>query len=213
MKIAVIAANGRSGAAFVTAALEAGHQVWAGTYGDHSFYPHPNLTIVPCDAANPEDMYILVKDKDAVVSLIGHVKGSAANVQTLAITHAIRAMKIFSVRRIVSLTGTGVRFPNDKISLADRFFTIGIRILDYARVKDGIAHAKALQESELDWTIIRVAKLQNIPEHPFGLSTVGPSKSIVSRKSVAKAILQVLGRGEFIQQAPMITSEKSGTTN
>jgi len=207
MRIAVIAANGRSGIAFVTAALEAGHQVWAGTYGDHSFYQHPNLTIVPCDASNPEEMYVLVKDKDAVVSLIGHVKDSAPNVQTLAITHAIRAMKIFSVQRIVSLTGTGVRFPGDKISLIDRFVTLGIRIIDYGRVKDGINHAKALQESGLNWTIIRVAKLQNIPEHSFGLSTVGPAKSIVSRKTVAKAILRVLETGEFNQQAPMVTSE------
>ena len=117
-------------------------------------------------------------------------------------------MKIFSVNRIVSLTGTGVRFPGDKISLIDRFMTIGIRFIDYARVKDGINHAKALEESGLNWTILRVAKLQNGAAHGFSINLHGPARGVVSRKTVAKAILEVLEQGTFIHQSPIIGSGK-----
>ena len=52
MKIAVIAANGRSGQAFVEAALKAGHSVNAGVRHISTLEPHPNLVITECDATN-----------------------------------------------------------------------------------------------------------------------------------------------------------------
>ena len=77
MNIAVVAANGRSGRAFVEQALAAGHSIRAGVHSG-SLTSHPNLTVVECDATVPSDVENLIKDQDAVVSFIGHVKGSPA---------------------------------------------------------------------------------------------------------------------------------------
>jgi len=126
------------------------------------------------------------------------------DVQTSAIQKVVAAMSELGVKRIVSLTGTGVRFPGDNISLVDRFLNLSIGIIDPARVKDGKNHVDVLKASGLDWTVIRVLKLQNTPPRPFALSEHGPTRWYVSRQEVAQAVLQVLEQHSFIKQAPII---------
>ena len=209
MKIAVIAANGRSGQAFVKAALAAGHQVRAGVFSKSNLKPHPKLTIVHCDATKEADVKNLITGCDAVVSLIGHVEGSAPDVQTVAIQKIVAAMKQTGVKRLVSLTGTGVRFAGDKIILIDRFLNLGLSLVDPKRLKDGRNHAEVLKNSGLDWTLIRVLKLQNVKPRAFALSQHGPTKWYVGRQEVAQAILEVLAKGSFIKQAPIISPFKT----
>lgn len=205
MKIAVIAANGRSGQAFVEAALNAGHTIRAGVRGKSQLKPHSNLTVVECDATNEAQLKNLLAGQEAVASFIGHVKGSEPNVQTIAIQKVVDVMKELGVKRLVSLTGTGVRFPGDKISLIDRFLNLSISVIDPARVKDGKNHVEVLKNSALDWTVIRVLKLQNVPPKPFSLREHGPTKWYVGRQEVAQAVLQVLEQRSFIKQAPIIS--------
>lgn len=208
MNIAVIAANGRSGNAFVKQALAAGHSVRAGVYKSNNLQEHPNLTIVECDATNKDDLANLIKGQDAAVSFIGHVKGSPAQVQTNTMRVLVEAMNEQNITRLVSLTGTGVRFPGDKITLMDRILNLSISIIDPARIKDGKDHVAFLQQTDLDWTIIRVLKLQNVKAKPFTLKQSGPTKLYVGRDEVAKATLQVLEQNTFICRAPIISKAK-----
>jgi len=204
MKIAVIAANGRSGQAFVKQALKAGHLINAGVRGNSYLEPHANLKIIECDATNENQLKKLLSGQEAVASFIGHVKGSEPNVQTVAINSVIKVMKELGIRRLVSLTGTGVRFPGDKITIIDHILNLSISIIDPARVSDGRNHVEAIKASELDWTVIRVLKLQNVNLKPFKLLENGPTKWYVGREEVANAVLQVLEEHSFINKSPII---------
>jgi len=208
MKIAVVAANGRSGSIFVKYALSAGHQVRAGVYQNNTLTSHPNLVVVTCDATNKDDIDKLINDQDAVVSFIGHVKGSPAHVQTDAIKVISEVMSQKRITRFVSLTGTGVRFFGDNISIIDQILNAGIKIVDQARIQDGKDHVELLKKTNLDWTVIRVLKLQNTQPKGFKLTTHGPSKLVVSREEVAKAVLEVLRDHSFIRQTPIISEPK-----
>jgi hypothetical protein len=209
MKIAVIAANGRSGRAFVDIALKSGHQVTAGVHSHNNLSRHPSLKVLRCDATNKQDLIKLIVGQDAVVSFIGHVKGSPKDVQTSAITGIIDVMNELDIKRLLSLTGTGVRFPGDKITLLDRILNISISIIDPNRVKDGIAHVNIIKDSDLDWSVLRVLKLQNIKDKSYILLNNGPSKPFVGRKEVAKAILEMIVSETFIKKAPMIAKLKN----
>ena len=203
MKIAVVAANGRSGRIFVEKALAEGHFIRAGVHSG-SLAPHKNLTIVECDATNPTDVANLIKGQDAVVSFIGHVKGSPARVQTEAMKVLSSAMGTLGIKRLVSLTGTGVRFPGDRVGFVDWFLNTGIALVDPERIQDGKDHVALLQKSQLDWTVIRVLKLQNVKPESFSLKLHGPTKWFVGREEVALATLRVLADNSFIRQAPII---------
>jgi putative NADH-flavin reductase len=204
MKIAVIAANGRLGRVFVEEALMAGHIVRAGVRGQSNFVPHPNLEVIRCDATDPQDLKSLLQGQDVVVSCLGHVRGSAADVQTVATRAIIQVMLQLGIVRFVDVTGTGVRVKGDKIGIVDLLLNLAITIIDPARVKDGRDHSTILQNSSLDWTTIRVLKLQNSPAKPFSLNLHGPTKWLTGRREVARAMLQVIEQHEFIKQTPII---------
>ncbi len=205
MKIAVIGASGRTGRVFVEQALSAGHTIRAGYHHKNKIVANNNLTVVNCDATNATDIANLLANQDAVVCLIGHVKGSRPRVQTDATKVLIDAMQQSDLKRIISLTGTGVRFSEDKITLLDRILNYTISLIDPNRVQDGREHVQLLKQSNLDWTVIRVLKLQNTLPKPFQLTLHGPTKWWVSRNEVARAILQVLDNGTFIKKAPIIS--------
>jgi len=205
MHIAVIAANGRLGAEFVKTALAVGHSIRAGVRGTHTLAAHPNLEILECDATDPEQLKQLLKDQQVVVSAIGHVKGSAEDVQTIATKNILQVMQELEIKRFVDVTGTGVRFPGDKIGLVDIFLNLAVGIVDPARVKDGIDHVEVLKASDRDWTTIRVLKLQNVAPHPFLLRINGPTKWYVGREEVAQAMLGVIENNTFIKQAPILS--------
>ena len=192
------------------AALAAGHSVTAGVYhAEVAIAAAGHLSIKLCDATDPHEVRALVEGQDAVVSLLGHVQGSAPDVQTRAMHTIITAMKESGVRRLISLTGTGVRFPGDTISFVDAVLTNAVKIVDPKRIKDGIQHAELIKKSGLDWTIIRVMKLQDFPPKPFVLTQHGPGKMVVSRQEVAQAILQVLEKQTFVGQAPVISAPRT----
>lgn len=204
MNIAVIGANGRSGVEFIKAALSRGHIVTAGAYRGPVHIKHKNLRVVLCDATKPAELRKLLKGQQAVVSLLGHVPESDQNVQTRAITNAVNIMTELGLRRIVSLTGTGVRFTGDRISLADRALNAGVSLVDPARVRDGRAHVEVLRASGLDWTVVRVLKLTNGKPNDFRLSLHGPAKVMTPRSEVAMAIVQILEEDIFVKKAPII---------
>ncbi len=204
MKIAVIAANGQSGQAFVEQALAAGHSVNAGVYGKNCLKSHLSLRISQCDATNTEQLKNLLAGQEAVVSFIGHVNGSEPDVQTVATRKIVVVMKELGIKRLISLTGTGVRVIGDKITLLDRILNLGIAIIDPARVRDGRNHVEVIKASGLDWTVLRVLKLQNVKPKPFKLLENGPTKWCVGRQEVARAVLEVLEERSFIWKTPII---------
>ena len=206
MKLAVIAANGRSGKAFVELALAAGHEIRAGIFGTNTLAPHEHLAVVPCDATNQKELENLLAGQDAVVSFIGHTKGSPPQVQADAMRRLVPVMQKLHIQRLVSLTGTGVRRDGDRIPLIDRLLNLGIGIIDPARVADGREHVGVLEGSTLDWTVIRVLKLQHVRPAPFKLTLHGPTKWYVGREEVAQAVLQTLEENTFIRQSPIISN-------
>ena len=99
MRIAVVAAGGRSGQAFVELALLHGHNVNAGVHGKNHLAPHSKLTVIPCDATRESDVAQLLKGQQVVASFIGHVKGSKANVQTTVMQTTLQMMSMQSEAR------------------------------------------------------------------------------------------------------------------
>lgn len=205
MIVAVIGANGRSGKQFVNAALAAGIKVRAGVRGPHDLEEHTDMTIVACDALSKREITNLIKGSDAVVSLIGHGPGVSATVQKTATEYTLAAMKEHGIKRFVSLTGTGVRMPGDRPGLMDRIGNWVITQVDPERVRDGIAHAHVMMQSDRDWTLLRVLKLTN-GKHSGAVELAAnvPSELFTPRARVAAAIVQLLQTDDFIRQAPVV---------
>lgn len=207
--VAVIAADGRTGRAFVAAALDSGMIVRAGYHSSCDVLPSDeHLTAVQCDATSESDVRTLLNGADVVVSLVGHVKNSPASVQTDSIKTIAKVMKEYGLRRIISLTGTGVRLKGDTPSFIDKVLNICIRLVDPHRINDGVEHVKFLMSSNLNWTIIRVLKLTNgTSQGTVKFSLHGPAELLTSRVRVAHGIVQIINNDLYNQQAPIVQGE------
>ncbi len=206
--VAVLGADGRSGQECVTALLNAGYMVRAGVHSG-SLEPRAGLTQQECNVMNKSDIQALLQGASIVVSLIGHGKGSPVNLQVTAIRNCIEALQDQPDSRLISLTGTGVRFPGDKPSLIDHILNISIKLIDRNRIIDGIEHAKVMQQGPVNWTLVRVLKLTNGKHHGTPhLTTGGPAELFTPRARVAAAIVEIIRTNTFHRQAPVVSRSK-----
>ena len=205
MKIAVIGSSGKSGLKFIDNAINQSFQIRAGINRDNKLKENANLEIVKCNALDLDQVINLLTGCQAVVSLIGHKRNSPADLQSKSIENVIEAMKKNGIKRLVSLTGTGVRVKGDKITIIDRILNFTIKLIDPKRIKDGIKHAEIINKSDLDWTIIRVLKLHDLYTGKFKLSQNGPTKILASRIEVAQAILQTLNDESYLKKLPILS--------
>ena len=203
--VAVLGADGRSGRECVSALLAAGYKVRAGVHSG-KLPQHDRLTQQHCDVMSQAEVRSLLKNADVVVSLIGHGKNSPKNLQTTAIKNCITALKNNPSARLISLTGTGVRLSGDKPSLIDRILNISIKLIDPNRIQDGIEHAKVLQTSSADWTILRVLKLTGGKhEGRPQLTSGGPAELFTPRARVAATIVDIIKTDSYHCQMPVIS--------
>lgn len=208
MKLAVLGASGRTGRLLVEQALARGHEVRV-LVRDPARLPlrHERLAVVRGDATNADDVADTVAGRDAVLSALGHAKGSPKDVQTTATRHLVAAMKAAGVTRVLSLTGAGVRDPHDKPKLVDQVFGLLLATLSRDVLRDAEAHARVLRESGLETTLVRGPRLTSGPR--TGVYRVGyigkDSGTQVSRADVADFMLRELEEGAWIHQAPVVS--------
>lgn len=108
MRLAVFGGSGRTGRPLVERALAQGHTVRALVRTPTKVkFQDARLELIQGDATDAAAVARTVQGTDAVVSVLGHVKGSPKDVQTVATRHMVAAMKAHEVERIISLTGAG----------------------------------------------------------------------------------------------------------
>lgn len=204
--VAVLGANGNTGRELVTALLDAGYAVRAGVHRNDDAVPqHEHVTVVRADARDPDAVTHLVHGSTAVFSAIGHNRASGTDVQTVAMKNLVNTAAVHGVKRVVSLTGTGVRATGDTPELLDTALNTMLGVIAPQRVQDGIDHTRVLKTSNLAWTVIRVLLLTTGASQPFGLTPHGPALRFTSRKTVAQAFIRVLETNRYIAQMPIIS--------
>lgn len=204
----VFGASGRTGRHLVGQALERGHLVTAFVRDPSKLrMEHEGLKIVEGDVMDAARVEEAVIGGEAVLSVLGHTGTSTKDVQTGGTRNIVAAMKKYGVRRIVSLTGAGVRDPKDRPKLFDKGITFLLKTLQRDVLEDAERHARVIEESGLDWVIVRAPMLtdgERRGEYRVGYVGKG-SGSKVSRADVAGFMLDQLESDEFLRQAPMVS--------
>ncbi len=208
MKICIFGADGRTGVEIIKYAKNKGYEIIAFVYNEHSleFMKH-DITIVKGNVLDYTQVREACVGVDVVASALGHIKDSDPRMQTKGMSNIVRAMKENNIQRIVSLTGTGVRMPGDTPSLIDSILNFSIKILDRDRIEDGIAHAEVLQNSGLEWTIVRVLKLTDSQKMSgtYILTMGGPAELQTSRSKVARVMIDVIEQKKYFGTMPVVS--------
>ena len=211
MKIAIFGATGRTGRPLVDEALARGHEVRV-LVRDSSRLSivNPKLTIVQGDVMNPASVEETIQGQEAVISVLGHVKGSPADIQTVATRNIINAMHKHGLKRLVSLTGASVGDPHDQPKLADRVVWL-VMNMPFGGFKETLVdarnHLALLQASDLEWVVVRGPRLTEGPRR--GQYKVGfisrESGMELSRADLPDFLLKELTDNTYLGQLPLIS--------
>lgn len=214
MHIALIGASGRTGVHAVRRALASGHQVTAfARTPDKLGLSHDRLKVRELDltAATAETRLAEgLADVDAVISTLGPDAAGKPAVMGIAAERLIHASRRAGVKRIVWMTGAGVKLSGDKAS-AIRSIVRGIMKLVAGEVlRDSEMAAHTIASSDLEWTIVRVPMLKDEPASGTLAGSDNPPKPVaLSRDGIAAFMLDSVELNKFIHAAPFLSQGES----
>ena len=208
MRVAIFGASGRMGRPLVEQALAAGHEVTA-LVRDSSKLPmtHERLAVVRGDVLDAAKVEEVIAGTDAVLSALGKTKTSSKDVQTRGTENIVAAMEGHGVRRLVSLTGAGVRDARDEPKIVDKAITFLLKRLQPDVLEDGVRHAEVIKASGLEWVIVRGPRLTEGPKKGgYRVGMVGKNSGTqISRADLAGFMLDQLTTDAHLRQMPVVS--------
>lgn len=209
--IALFGATGKSGQQFLPAALHAGYRVVALVRDPAKISQRsPRLEVVQGDILNPQAVAETVREADAVVSLIGHVKDSPEWLQTEGTQNVLNALLHRGQRpaaKIISLTGGAVPYEKDRPKLPDYIFKGIMRVVAGTILKDAVRHAQVLRGSGLPFVVVRGPRLTDEPRRGhYRVGWVGVNASTkIGRADLADFLLTQVESDEFMGEMPFVS--------
>ncbi|QAY58973.1 SDR family oxidoreductase [Microbacterium protaetiae] len=207
--IALFGATGKTGKRVLQRALAAGHRVRVLVRDPAKLsVTSDQLTVIRGDVLDQASVDHTVAGADAVLAVFGHVKGSPATLQADGTRLIVEAMKRHGVRRIVTLSGGGLRAEGfDQPKAADKVIRFLLKTLSGHVLADAERHLAVLEETTLDWTVVRGPRLTESPGdgvYRVGWVGVGTGTQI-SRDDLADFILTQVDDLSFVRQLPFVS--------
>lgn len=191
MRITVFGASGKVGRLVVAELLDRGYKV---TVFVHEHNPFGNdVRAVKGDIHIAADVAQAVQGSDMVVSALGSWGTKRKDIVGAGTRNIIAAMETRGVRRLVTLTGSEARDPEDKPGLLQKASHFGASLMAGKILRDGEEHIRLLRASPLDWTTIRSPVMNNIGHKGYKLEDGWLSHfRTINRGAVARAMADQL---------------------
>ena len=206
MNITIFGATGTIGRLVVEHALADGHDVTAFTRdAARVTAEHDRLQVVEGCVTDPAACLPAVKDADAVVVVLG--AGRKGEVREAGTRAVVGAMKQAGGRRLVCQSTLGVGSSRPNLNLLWKYVMFGALLRPaYA---DHVRQERVVEESDLDWTVVRPSAFADQSpgpvRHGFGGSERGLRLKIGRADVVAFLLAQVEDQ-TYLRRAVSVSS-------
>lgn len=207
MKFLVLGATGRTGALFITKALEAGHDVTALVRKDGANVD-PRAHIVTADVTDAAALATAATGHDAIVSALGvRSAGKTPTLVTDAFRAVIASAKTSGVNRFVAVSAFGV---GDSLARASFVVRPLFRTVLRKTYADKAAAEILLKASDLEWTLEYPGALNDKATNRYTAVALGdvtrmPLFPQTSRTNVAGFLLHTAVHGTYIRETVVVT--------
>jgi len=211
MHIAIFGATGVTGRCLVEQALDQGYDVTAFARNPAVVTTqHVRLSIVRGDVFDSATIQEAVANQDAVLCTIGgHDRLRVAlsrrprepGLCTIGTRNILDAMKKYDVSRLICLSAWGIGDSKGRVPVI--FRNVIFPLLMKEEYEDKEAQEQLIQQSTLDWTIVRPSRLTNGPRrgrYRMKSSLEFSLQSSISRADVADCMLRQLTDRTFRQK-------------
>jgi putative NADH-flavin reductase len=204
MKIAIFGASGRTGILTVYQALDKGHLVTAFARKPSSVtIRHKNFQVIQGDILEYEKVKQAVEGQEVIISALGVESRKPTTVLSEGTRNILRAMEECKVSRFICMSSAGI-LGNDAGFL---FGKIIMPLFLKQVFLDKVRQMKIIQETNLDWVIIRPTSLTDAPKTGKYKITMGlPVSRKIPRADVADFMLKLITNKQYDRQMPAIAS-------
>ena len=210
MKIAVFGASGGTGKRLVEQALAAGYEVVAYVRNPSKLnISNEHLTVIQGELSDAALIETAVKGTDAVLSALGPRGGSKNKPLTQGMQNIIAAMKNQGVRRLIMTSTLSAKDSKDKPDFRTKAMVNIVKTTMHAAYEDIVSVAETVRASDLDWTIVRLAILNNKPKSgkvKVGYVGTGEVGTQISRADIADFMLKQIEDTKYLREAPAISN-------
>ncbi|MEV0188676.1 NAD(P)H-binding protein [Kitasatospora purpeofusca] len=198
MNIVVFGATGGTGRHFLELAAEAGHSTVAFARDPLALADARPSTIRQGDVLDPDAVARAVEGADAVVSALGiGYSRAATTVYSAGTDHILKAMRATGVARVVCVSTTSMSPVPWRAAPFQRALTSWVLHPMLRRPYADMARMERflLEDTELDWTLVRAARLTGGRARGRYRTAVGrrlPGAWSISRADLAHYLLAAL---------------------
>ena len=161
LRLLIIGATGGSGRQLVEQALAQGHQVTAFVRDPARLsLEHPHLRVVQGDVLDPASLAPAMQGQDAVLCALGHKRlFGPSTILSQGTANILRAMQSAGVGRFICESSLAIGNTAGRGGLLATFLVYPLILPFY--MWDKLRQEKLIEESDLDWVIVRPAALTN----------------------------------------------------
>jgi putative NADH-flavin reductase len=205
MKLLVFGATGGTGREIVAQALEQGHVVTVFVRNPAAISTkHDRLKVAQGDILDYPSVETAVQGQDAVLSALGVRKLSKNTILSDGTKNIIQAMERHGVKRFICESSLGVGDSRGQLGWVFNVFIIPLFLRNVFRDKE--AQEQYIQQSSLEWVIVRPAALTNGPRTGAYRSGFSPTDRTItakiSRADVADFMLKQLTDDSYLRKTP-----------
>lgn len=205
-QITVFGASGKVGRLVVEELLSKNYSVVAFIHSNNQFPNHKNFKVVKGSIYDSISVEKAIKSSDGIISALGSWGTPKKDILREGFKNIIPAAEKAGIKKVVSLTGHGATAPNDKFDLLHEISRFMLVILANRILKDGEEHIIQLNNSKLNWTVLRSSLMVNFGSTTkYNLTMKRPLPlAIINRTVVAKALVSLLDDKQYNRKAPFI---------
>ncbi|MDA3016195.1 MAG: SDR family oxidoreductase [Actinomycetota bacterium] len=204
MKVIVFGATGKTGQHVLRAALAAGHEVTAfGRSVDRIDIDDPALEIHKGDVFDTDSVTGAVAGHDAVIVCLGSTGLRDKTTLATGTAAVVDAMAAHDVQRLVVMSAAGVGDSWQQIPRSSRLL---FRTMLRNVFNDHQAQEAIVEQSPLDWTIVRAAVLKDDPATGHYTATNTGPNTRINRADIAAALVDQLDDTTYRRTAISVTN-------
>jgi putative NADH-flavin reductase len=209
VRLAIFGATGGIGGHLLNWAVDAGHDVHALARNPEALRPRTGLTVDRGDVLDPAAVAGVIAGADAVLSALGPrgLDGfRKAEILAPAAANIVAAMDKTGTHRLIMVSAAGAFVTEDP----DMPWLVKQTLPRvFARTFADVRHMEqVIRASDLDWTLVRPARLLNDPgKGDYRVRADYPPEggAKIARADVALFMHTALTAGTYIRQSPAVT--------
>jgi uncharacterized protein YbjT (DUF2867 family) len=217
MRVVILGGTGPCGILLIEEALAAKHVIVVYARSPQKLpahlNEHPDTTIVKGELEDSKALDTALAGADAVLSALGPSFGNPSGMPIArGYSAVLEAMRRQGVKRLIALGTPSIKDEqNDKSSMVYSAMVTAVAYGASSAYRDIVAVGEVIRACEdIDWTIVRVPMLKNEKNREVRAGYIGDGGAgagyTLARLGFAVFVLRELEKGEWMKQAPLITS-------